>query len=189
MKRDVRDPDHFVVYPSVMFLIDPANRTIQDVVISQVDEATLDRAYLISLKDPAYHKTVALNPAVTEKLREAKQARKVIFVKSDQPLSSTQSQAYTALVALRAGRGSKSICVCTKRTPGGEINFLCFDLCMFSCLTLCARATHGNPHLMRACSVGCGAMCRGGCRKPSVCIEYKCIGGIHGPKQISPSSR
>ena|GEM_PF-6476322 len=182
MRRDVRDPDHFVIYPSVMFVVDYVNRTIQDVMISQVDEVTLDQAYLTSLKNPAYNKTVALNPAITEELREAKRAREVIFVRSNQPLSGTRSQAYTALGAMG---GPRPVCLCTRRSPGGEINFLCFDLCLFGCLTLCAELIQGNPTLLRACQVGCGATCRAGCRKPSVCTEYTCIGS-YGPGQVTP---
>jgi hypothetical protein len=176
LKQDVRDPNDFVVYPSVMFVVDHINKKIQDVMISRVDEATLDRAFLTSLKDPTYHKIVPLNPAITEELREAQQTRRISFVNGN---PRTGGQAYSALSAMGPG---KNKCICTKRSPGG-IDFPCFDRCMAGCGLLCDRYLPIFSKQWIACRLSCAAMCGVGCTKPSICIEYRCW---YGPSMPTP---
>jgi len=176
LDKEIRNPDHFVVYPSLTFSVDRLSRRVIEVAISQVDEETLDRAYISFLKSPRHNKTVQLNPAVTERLRAAKQARIIRIVRTGSSSSTLLSRTPTPWGKTRCVRRAEPI-----------LDPICDDICRAACIAECMALPLPpsiNPTAkITLCSAICGGICRGVCSTPAICTEYETIWSQFSPQR------
>lgn len=165
LKKEITDPNQFVVYPLVFFTVDYVSRKVIEVVISQVDEETLEQANLTFLKRPENSKKIKLDPAITEKLKEAKRTRRVV----------TKPSAY---IPLAQGRYK---CTCTGRsTPYTDW------YCWWVCYTGCAYACYKFMHLpgLAECLANCMTVCDIPCTAPSICNDWHCEWSEYTPMSM-----
>lgn len=165
LKKEITGPNQFVVYPLVSFIVDHGSRKAIEVVISQVDEETLEQANLTFFKRPENNKRIKLDPAITEKLKEAKRTRRVVA----KPSAYIPQQMYP--------------CKCVERSPS-SISPGCWWGCFSVCSSACAYLV--TPIAFPECVVNCMTVCDVICTAPSICIDTICDSPSFTPISMPP---
>ncbi len=164
LDRKPRDKDHFLVFPSAIFIVDYVAREVLDGAISQVDEETLKTVDLEFFKNKVHNGRRALHPSVVEKLKKAREEfrkkSKGGLTTPGPDVQEPEANCYCAVVC------------------GGYADTNCWAECFVKCCHACEGAVPiaGIGGLIVCCS-WCAAACSAICYVPPYCCLYQCSGG------------